>query len=130
MAITASSSRMAFRPACFEVEALLAMAQTAQQESHPQHQQHVPQDRAGDRGLHQVQQPLTDGHHRDDQLGRVAQRGVQQPANARAGIQRQRLGRFADIASQRDDRQRREDEYPQLAPAQPISQQRCRDRQE
>ena len=51
---------------------------------------------------------------RDDQLGRVAERGVEEAADARARVLGSVLGRLADQPCQRHQRDRREDELGRL----------------
>ena len=46
----------------------------------------------------------------DDQLGRIAEAGVQEAADSRAGVLGGMLGRLADQPGERDERDRREDE--------------------
>ena len=53
-----------------------------------EHQQNVADDRAGQRGLHHRVEPLSQRHDGDDQLRRVAEGGVQKPADAFAGVVR------------------------------------------
>ena len=75
------------------VEALPLAADAADQHRGAHDEQDVADDRADDRGLHDLVQPLAEREQRDDQLGRVAEGDVQQPADARARARRQLLGR-------------------------------------
>ncbi len=98
-------------PGVAAVKLLGAVLQTPDHHGQTQHQQDVAQDRAGKRGPHEiehllvdgrVQQSLADGHDGDDQLGRVAQRGIEQAPQARARVNGQRLGGRAHQPRQGD----------------------------
>ena len=52
--------------------------------------------------------PRLQCEHADDDLGRIAQRRIEQPAERRPEIFRQRLGRIAHQPGQRNDRQGRD----------------------
>ena len=67
------------------VEGLLLVAQPAEEEGAAEHQQQVGQDRAEQRDLHDAQQTRLDSEHRHDQLGHVAEGGVEQPAQPGTG---------------------------------------------
>ena len=62
-----------------------------------------------------VGQPVGDGEQRDDQLGRVAEAGVEEAADAGAGVLGGMVGRLADQPGERDQRDRREHEQRRLA---------------
>ena len=64
--------------------------------------------------------PSVDREHRDDQLRRVAERRVQEAADARAGVVRGVLGRLADQPRERDERERGEDEQRDVAPVERV----------
>jgi hypothetical protein len=70
----------------FAAEALHAMFQPAQQHAQAQNQQDIAQHRADQRGLDQLHLAGADGDDGDDQLGRVAQGGVEQAAEARPDL--------------------------------------------
>ena len=87
------------------VELLRAVLEAARQDGYPQHEQQVADDRAGDGGLDQLEQAALDGEQGDDQLGCVAEGGVDQPADLGAGVRGQPLGAVADQPGQRDNAQ-------------------------
>ena len=66
------------------IEVLLFVTQAAGEQSGAQHQQDVAHDRPCDRGLHDVMQPGAQRCERDDQLGGVAEGGVEQPTDTLA----------------------------------------------
>ena len=94
------------------IEVLLFVTQAASEHRGAQHQQDVAHDRPCDRGLHDVMQPGAQRCERDDQLGGVAEGGVEQPTNTLARPIGQLLGRAAHPASKREycDRSRGEDQ--------------------
>ena len=55
-----------------------------------------------------------DGDERDDQLGRVAERRVEEAADPGPGVLGRVLGRLADQPRERDERRRGEDELDRL----------------
>ena len=67
---------------------------------------------AGDRRLHHLRLTGLERDDADDELGGVAEGGVQQPAQPRAEVTGHHLGRRADPPRQRDQRQRGEHEDP------------------
>ena len=69
------------------IEALLFVSRSAGQNGEAQDQQNVADDRTGDGGLHHAGEAFRQGDAGDDQLGRVAEGGVEQsaePSPARA----------------------------------------------
>ena len=70
-----------------------------------EHQQHVADDRAGQRRLDQVRQSLAEREDSDDELRSVAERRIQQAADATAQVLGQRLGGIADQGRERQDRE-------------------------
>ena len=66
--------------------------------------------RAGDGRLHQHVLPCAQGRERDDQLGQVPQRGVEQPPHRIAGLGGHRLGGVAQQPRQGHDGQHGQDE--------------------
>ena len=86
----------------------LALALGAADEHRRAHdEQDVAEDRADDRGLDDLLQALAQREERDDELGEVAERDVQEAADARAGAVRELLGRAAHERGGRDDAERR-----------------------
>ena len=70
------------------------------------HQQDVAEDRAGDRRLHDLVEPLLEREERDDQLRRVAEGHVHDPADPGARLVRDLLGGAAHGRGGGDDAQR------------------------
>ena len=64
------------------VELLRAAAEAADEERQAEHEQQVADDAAGDRGLDQLDVPVAQRDDRDDQLGGVAEGGVEEAAPA------------------------------------------------
>ena len=71
------------RPRAVEAERRLPGTPGDEAEAHDQQQ--VAEDAAGDRRLHQVDQARLQRHDRDDELGRVAERGVEEAADRGTG---------------------------------------------
>jgi hypothetical protein len=76
-----------------------------------QAEERVGEDRADERRLHELRQPLPQGEHRDDELGGVAERRVEQPAESRSQPRRDVLRPLADADRERDERERRAGEH-------------------
>jgi len=104
------------------------VAQPTEQERQPEHEQQVPEDRPGQRRLHDLDAVVEDQEDRDDQLGHVAERRVDQPADARPGVQGKLLRRAADQSRQRKDGRGRGQEYRQVGATGDLE--RDRDRHE
>src|SRR5690606_5981446 len=77
------------------VEDLARIPQPAPERARAEDQKDVADDRARDRGLDQIVQPRAERDDRDDQLGRVPERRVQQPADPLTQPLRQTLRRPA-----------------------------------
>ncbi len=103
------------------VETLRAVLDAADQDAETHDQQDVADDRAGDGGLDEIQQALSDGENRDDEFGGVAQRRVEQAADAGAGVRRQLFGGVPEESGHRDDSQRRGDEQQGGRPVQEFA---------
>ena len=84
-------------------------------EGGPEHEQDVRGDAPGQRAAHDVRQPLVDREQRDDQLGRVPEGRVEEPADSGSGVLAGVLGRLSDQPRERDERERREHEQHDLA---------------
>ena len=93
-AASARSSIADWALAAVRLKVCLSRGQAADQHRRAQHQQDVADDRADDRGLHDLLEALEQGEEGDDQLGRVAEGHVQQPADAGPG-----LAAMASVAS-------------------------------
>jgi hypothetical protein len=82
----------------------------SEEERHAQQEQHVGDDRARNRRLHQHVLPGAQGGERDDQFGQVPERGVEQPAHRVTGLGRHRLGGMAQQRRQGHDGQHGQNE--------------------
>src|SRR5512132_3275892 len=87
----------------------------ADEEREAENEQDVADDASGQRAADDLGQPLVDRQQRDDQLGRVAEGRVQEPADARAGVVGRVLRRLADQPGERDERKCRQDEQLDVA---------------
>ena len=85
------------------IEVLLGTAQSSGQHGGAEHQQDISDDGAGDRRLHHVVQPGTQRGERNDELGGIAERRVQEPANAFAHALRELLRGPAHPAGKRQN---------------------------
>ena len=94
-------------------EALDLVLEAAGQERRPQHQQQVADDRAGERGLDHVEHAGAQRHQGDDQLGGIAQGGVEEAADALAETGCQLLGGDAKQTGQRHDGEAGHQEHQQ-----------------
>ena len=81
-------------------ERLGPVPQPADQHARAEDEQQVADDRAGERRLDDLDQPGLQGEERDDQLGDVAERRVEDAADLRAGQRAEPLGREADDPGQ------------------------------
>ena len=88
-------------------ERLGPVAQAAEQDARAEDEQQVADDRAGDRRLDDLDQAGLEREERDDQLGDVAERRVEDAADLRPGERPEALGRQADDPGQPEDRRRR-----------------------
>ena len=82
---------------------LNVVLESAEQKRRAQHEQRVGDDRAGDGRLHQHVLPGAQSRQRDDQLGQVSQRGVEQATRRVAGLGRNRFGGVTQQRGQRHD---------------------------
>jgi hypothetical protein len=89
---------------------LFLVPDAAGQHSGAHHKQDVAHDGPGDRGLHHVLEPSAQGGERDDQLGGVAECGIEQPAHAFARPVGKLLGGAAHPPGKRQYRDRGRDE--------------------
>ena len=80
-----------------------AVLEATQQERHAEHEQRVGDDRASDRGFHEVEHASTQCSDGDDQFREVAERGIQQPTHGIAGLRRDAFGRMAEQGGEGDD---------------------------
>ena len=116
-------------PRALGVEVLLAMAQPAGQHRGAQHQQHIADDRADDRGLDHVVEPGAQRDQGDDELGGVAEGGIEQAARAFAYPGGEMLGGVPHPGGERQDRQPGGNEDPQVGMRREVLE-RDRDRNE
>ena len=77
-------------------EGELLVAQTPGEERGAEHEKQVADDRARDRRPHDLELAIGDEEDADDQLGGVAERGIQEAADPRPGVGRQLLGGVAE----------------------------------
>ena len=86
------------------IEALLRILEAASENARAEHQQHIADDRAGDRSLDHIEQARAQSHERDNQLRRIAERRIEQAAEAFAQLLRQMLSRPSHPSSQWNNR--------------------------
>ncbi len=91
-------------------ERLGAVAQAADQDARAHDQQQVADDRPGQRGLDDLDETGLQGEERDDQLGDVPERGIEDAADLRAGQGAQPLRRQAHDPRKAEDRGGRQHE--------------------
>ena len=89
----------------------------AEGEREAEHQEEVADDATRERAAHDLGQSVVDGEESDDQLGRVAEGRVEEPADPRAGVVGRVLGRLADQPGERDKREGGEHEELDVAEA-------------
>jgi hypothetical protein len=85
------------------IERLGLALQPTREDGHAQHEEHVPDDRAGEGRLHDVVEAALERGERDDQLGRVPEGGVQETADSRAELRRELFGGASHEAGERHD---------------------------
>ena len=83
---------------------------TSGEERCAEHEQEVPDDASRERAANDLGQPFVHGDQRDDELGRVSERRVQEAADPRARVLGRVLRRLADEPRERDERDGREHE--------------------
>ena len=83
------------------------MLQAADECRRAEHQQHVADDRAGQGGLDEIGQAFAQRQRADDQFGGVAERRVEQAADAAAEPFGEHARRAADQCGQRQDGEQR-----------------------
>ena len=77
-------------------------------------EQEVPDHASRERAADDLGQPLVHRDQRDDELGRVAERRVEEASDSRAGVLRGVFGGLADQPRERDQRKRGENELERL----------------
>ena len=95
-------------------------ATAAEGEREAEDEEEVADDATGERASDDLRQPVVDCEERDDELGRVSERRVEEAADPRARVVGRVLRRFPDQPRERDERQRREDEELDVAEARVI----------
>jgi hypothetical protein len=70
-------------------------------EREAEHEEEVREDTAGQRAAHDVREAVRDRDGGDDQLGRVAEAGIEKAADPRPRVLRRVLGRLADEPRER-----------------------------
>ena len=98
-----------------EARPALDLATPSGDEREAEHEQQVADDGTGQRAAHDLRQPLVDGDQRDDQLGRVPERRVEEAADPGAGVLGRVLGCLSDQPGERDQSRRGEDEQRRVA---------------
>ena len=93
---------------------LYMMLEAAEQKRHTQHEQSVGDDRAGDRGFHQHVLTGPQRRQRDDQLGQISKRGVEQAADRVACFRRDGFRGVAEQRGQRHDGQNGKDKQQRV----------------
>ena len=83
--------------------------QPADEEGDAEREQQVREDRADDRRPHHVEEPRAERHQGDDQLGRIAEGGVEEGADGVAGVDRELLRRPDDETRDREAGDRRDE---------------------
>ena len=87
-----------------EARPALDLAATSGEQREAEHEQQVADDGAGQRSADDLGQALVDRDQGDDQLGRVAERGVEEAADSGAGVLGGVLRGLADQPGERDQR--------------------------
>ena len=106
------------------VELLRPVAQPADDERDPEHEHAVREDRADERRLDDVDEALAEREERDEELGQVAERGLDDARAARAEPGAELLGRGADEPGERGERDRGDDERHDVARAREVADRR------
>ena len=112
------------------VEALPLAGDPPEEEGEADDREHVAQNRADERGFHEVVQAGLQRDDGDDELGGIAEGGVEQAARGRAKPAGQLLGGDADEAGQRHDGQAAGEEHDGRAPVPMLGSEGERRRQE
>ena len=102
------------RPERHEARPAVELAAWPGEEREAEHEQQVPDHRAGERPAHDLGQSFVHGDEGDDQLRCVPERRVQEASDPRARVLRGMLRRLPDQPRQRDQRCRGEDELDRL----------------
>ena len=92
------------------IKSLLRMAHATDENRRAEHEQKVADDRSSDGRFDDAGQPFAQRDQRDDQLRGIAKGRIQKAADARTRARGQLFGRATHPASQRDDRDRGDDE--------------------
>ena len=110
------------------VEPLRAVAQAAEEEGEPEHEQRVGEDRADERRLHHDDEPRLQAEDRDEELGQVAQRRLEDAGRARAEAVAELIRALADEAGQAGQGDRADHEDDDMVAADLAEDERCRGR--
>jgi hypothetical protein len=102
------------------VEALQAIPEAACGERETKDEDAVCQDRADERGLHEVDQTRVQREQRDEQLRQVAERRLNGAGARRAESAAELFGRRSDCASECGDRERRQREAENGVPVEEV----------
>ena len=93
------------------VVVLVVEAHASQEERESEREQEVREDRPDERCTHHVEQPRLERDDGDDELGGVAERRVEQPADGIARARRELLRGADDHGRNRNDRERGREEH-------------------
>ena len=117
IAIVAAASRVRVDTirACAGVEPLRPVSEPTDDERDPEHEHAVREDRADERGLHDVDEPSAQREDRDEELGQVAERGLDDTGAAGAEPGPELLRRRADETSEGSERDRGDGERDDVA---------------
>jgi len=94
----------------------------AEGEREAQDEEEVADDATGERAAHDLGQPVVHGEERDDELGRIAERRIEEASDPGARVVGRVLGRLPDQPGEWDEGQRGEHEELDVAGAQVIGQ--------
>ena len=108
------------------VEALGPVAEAAGHEGRAQHQEHVAEHRADQGGAHHIGQAVAQGEDADEQLGQVAEAGLEQAGGAWAQTLADLLDGLADLGGQGGQGEAGEDELGHIGDAGGLAHRRHR----
>ena len=109
-----NSVATAIEPEREEARVAVERAAASGDERGAEHEQEVPDHASRERSAHDVGEAVVHGDERDDQLRRVPERRVQEPADSWPGVLGRVLGRLADQPRERYERECGEDELERL----------------
>src|SRR3989442_1732502 len=110
-------------------EMLHLVLHAAREHAQPEDQKQVPDDRAGERRLHDLRQTARQGKDRDDEFGRVPERRVQEAADSGTGVFSEFLRGEAEEPGKRDDGETRDREDDYAGPEEQVEDPTQRDKE-